>query len=104
MFFSDVKPYEVPEKLDDLKGPISGVVHLPHRVLWTPGGGRVDLDAEGGVELAYRAVLAEGTAADQAAVVNRGRLVEVWPELLLPHRVRQMWEERFPELRTGVSA
>lgn len=37
MFFSDVKPYEVPEKLDDLKGPISGVVHLPHRVLWASG-------------------------------------------------------------------
>ncbi|QPL04599.1 MULTISPECIES: transcriptional regulator [Actinomyces] len=104
MFFSDVKPYEVPEKSDDLKGPASGVVHLPHRVLWAPGNGRIDLDAEGGVGLAYRAVLAEGTVEDQTAVVNWDRLVEVWPELLLPHRVRRLWEERFPELRAGASA
>lgn len=104
VFFRDVKPYEVPERLDDLKGPAGGVVDLPHAVLWAPGGGRVDLDAEGGTGLAYRAVLAEGSVADQVAVVNRDRLMSVWPELLLPRRVRELWEARFPELRTAVSA
>lgn len=104
MFLRDVKPYEAPESLDDLKGPVGGVVELPHTVLWAPGGGCIDLDAEGGVSLAYRAVLAEGTVADQVAVVNRDRLVAMWPELLLPRRVRQLWEARFPELRAAVSA
>lgn len=104
VFFRDVKPYAVPETLDDLKGPPSGVVDLPHSVLWAPGGGRVDLDAEGGAGLVYRAVLAEGTVADQVAVVNRDRLTTMWPELLLPRRVRELWEDRFPELRAVVSA
>lgn len=102
VFFRDVKPYEVPERLDALKGPISGVVHLPHTALWAPGGGRVDLDAEGGVGLAYRVMLSEGTAAEQAVVVNRDRLVEVWSDLLLPQRVRDLWEARFPELHGGL--
>ncbi|WP_370517475.1 hypothetical protein [Pseudactinotalea sp. HY160] len=104
VFFRDVKPYEVPEKLEDLKGPVGGVVDLPHTVLWAPGCGRVDLDAEGGAGLAYRAVLSEGTLADQVAVVNRDRLMAVWPGLLLPRRVRELWEARFPELRAVVSA
>lgn len=103
VFFRDMKPYEVPRSLDDLKGPSGDIVELPHTVLWAPGGGHVDLDAEGGVNLAYRAVLAEGTVADQVAVVNRDRLVAVWPELLLPRRVRQLWEDRFPELHAAVN-
>lgn len=103
VFVRDVKPYEVPERLDDLKGPAGGVVELPHTVLWAPGGGRVDLDEEGGVGLAYRAVVAEGSVADQVAILNRDRLVAVWQELLLPRRARELWEARFPELRAAVS-
>lgn len=104
VFFRDVKPYEIPGSLDDLQGPSGGVVELPHTVLWAPGGGRVDLDAEGGVGLAYRAVLADGTVADQVAIVNRDRLVAVWSELLLPRRVRELWESRFPELCAAAGA
>ena len=104
VFFRDVKPYALPESLDDLKGPPGGVVDLPHTVLWAPGGGRVDLDEEGGVGLAYRAVVAEGTVADQVAILNQDRLIAVWPMLLLPRRARAMWEARFPDLRSEASA
>ena len=103
VFFRDVKPYEIPESLDDLKGPAGGVVELPHSVLWAPGGGRVDLDQEGGIGLAYRAVVAEGTVADQVMILNRDRLIATWPELLLPRRVRALWKARFPELHDAVS-
>ena len=48
--------------------------------------------------MAYRAVLSEGTVADQRAVLNKALLLEVWPDLMLPRRVREMWEARFPEL------
>ena len=99
VYFRDVKPYEVPGSLDELRGPVGGVVELCHSVLWAPGDGRVDLDEPGGVGIAYRAVLSEGTVADHTAVLNRARLIEVWDELLLPRRVRELWEERFPELR-----
>jgi len=98
VFFRDVKPYEVPDDLDTLQGPTGGEVVLSHSVLWSPGGGRVNLDRPGQRALAYRAVLSEGTVADQRAVLNKALLLEVWPDLMLPRRVREMWEARFPEL------
>ncbi|MFP5347528.1 MAG: transcriptional regulator [Actinomycetes bacterium] len=104
VYFRDVKPYEVVDSLDQLRGPSGGVVELSHSVLWAPGGGRVDLDEPGGVGLAYRAVLAEGSIDDLVHVLNRDRLIEVWPELMLPRRVRDMWESRFPELRRVATA
>lgn len=103
VFFRDIKPYAVPESLEDLRGPAGGVVELPHSVLWAPGDGRVDLDVEGGIGLAYRAVVAEGTVEDQVRIVNRDRLITVWSELLLPRRARELWEARFPELSAEVS-
>jgi hypothetical protein len=80
------------------------VVELSHSVLWAPGGGRVDLDQPGGVGLAYRAVLNEGTVEDLVRVLNRDRLIAAWPDLMLPRRVRDMWESRFPELRSATVA
>lgn len=99
VFFRDVKPYAIVEDLDQLQGPVGGVVELSHSVLWAPGGPYVDLDEVGGRGLAYRAVLAEGTVEDLMQVLNREHLVAAWPELLLPRRVRAMWEARFSELQ-----
>lgn len=97
--FRNVKPYAVVDDLGQLRGPAGGVVEMSHSVLWAPGGGRVDLDEPGGTALAYQAVLAEGAVDDLVQVLNRGRLIAVWAELMLPARVRQLWELRFAELR-----
>jgi hypothetical protein len=86
-----------------LHGPAGGVVELSHSVLWAPGGGVVDLGEPGGIGLAYRAVLAEGLVADQVEVLNRERLIAVWPDLMLPQRVRELRESRFPELRASAA-
>ncbi len=99
VYFRDVKPYAVVDTLDQLHGPAGGMVELSHSVLWAPGGGRVDLDRPGGLRLAYRAVLNEGTVEDLENVLNRERLVAVWPDLMLPFRVLEMWQSRFLELR-----
>lgn len=104
VFFRDLKPYEAPESLDDLRGPECGVVELSHSVFWAPGGGRIDLDEPGGTAMAYQALLAEGTVADQVAVLNRERLIAVWSDLMLPRRVRELWEGRFEELRHATAA
>jgi hypothetical protein len=104
VYFRDVKPYAVVDSLDQLQGPVGGVVKLSHTVLWAPGGGGVDLDEPGGVGLAYRAVLAEGSIEDLVQVLNRDRLVVVWRDLMLPRRVRELWETRFPELRHAAVA
>ncbi|GAA2242918.1 transcriptional regulator [Herbiconiux moechotypicola] len=97
VFYRDIKPYDAPRELDDLRGPNGGVVSLPVTVYWGPEH-YFDLDNESDVIEAYQATLREGRASDQIALLNRELLVEVWPELLLPVRVRRLWEVRFPEL------
>ena len=47
VFLRDVKPYAVPASLNDLAGPATGELVLPHSVMWAPGDGRVDLDVPG---------------------------------------------------------
>lgn len=77
------------------------MVELSQSVLWAPGGGRVDLDEPGGTALAYQAVLAEGSVEDLEHILDPRRLMAAWSELMLPSRVRELWEPRFPELRTA---
>lgn len=98
VFFRDIKPYEVPASLNDLRGPAAGSIELPHAVYWGPDR-RVDLDTVDGSVKAYQAVIREGTAEDQSQILNRDRLLGLWASLTLPDRVRLVWEERFPELR-----
>jgi hypothetical protein len=100
----DIKPYELPESLDELHGPDHGSVSLRHSVRWAPGDGSVSLDTLGGIRIAYRAVIEEGRVEDQVAVLNAARLVQVWNELTLARRARQLWEDRFPELCSAPAA
>ena len=104
VFFRDIKPYEGP----GVAGPAARARKRGGRAVALgvlgAGGGRIDLDEPGGIGLAYRAVLAEGTADDQIAVLSRERLLAVWPDLMLPARVRTLWEDKFPELRRTAAA
>jgi DNA invertase Pin-like site-specific DNA recombinase len=97
VFFRDTKPYEAPASLDELHGPTGGALELPHSIYWGPERG-VNLDTPSGIRKAYQAVLREGTAGEQALILNRDVLQREWAELALPDRVRVMWESRFPEL------
>ena len=103
VFFRDVKPYAIVDRLEQLHGPAGGTFELSHSVLWAPGGGWVDLDRPGELRMAYRAVLNEGTVEDLVQVLNRDLLIAVWPQLLLPLRVLAMWQARFPELRSSAA-
>lgn len=96
--FRDIKPYSIPDSLDSLSGPYSGVVKLSHSVRWAPGDGAVDVGTFGGARLAYQALLAEGQVSDQLAGLNANRLIEMWPSLNLDPRVRELWESKFPQL------
>ncbi|AQX81361.1 hypothetical protein BWO91_16580 [Plantibacter flavus] len=101
VFYEDIKPYDVPASLDELHGPEHGLLDLPITVYWGPAS-IVDLDTPGGIAKAYQAVLREGRVSDQITLLNQRRLVQVWPELLLPTRVRELWETRFPPLSTAA--
>ena len=97
--FRDIKPYYVPQSLSDLHGPLTGKIKLRHSVMWAPGDGIIDIGTEGGLHRAYQALLAEGLVEDQVEGLNARRPIEEWPNLRLDRRVRQLWEDRFPELR-----
>jgi hypothetical protein len=97
VFYRDIKPYDVPDQLEQLQGPHSARIELPRNVYWGPEA-VVDLDTEGGVMKAYQAALREGRVVDQVELLNRDLLIEVWGELMLPDRVREVWESGCPEL------
>jgi len=48
--------------------------------------------------MAYQAIICEGTSPEQEMLLNRGLLISYWNKLVLPKRVREMWEKKFPEL------
>ena len=100
--FRDVKPYDVPEALEDLCGPYDGRIDLPHSVRWQVDRLGVDVSNLGWRRMAYQALLAEGTADEQCRLMNRDRLIETWPILNMDPRVRGLWESRFPQLRGAV--
>ena len=97
--FRDVKPYHAPTTLDSLHGPYHGLIDLPHGVRWQADRVGIDVDDVGGRRMAYQALLTEGRVAEQEHLLNRDRLIELWPVLNLDQRVRDLWEMRFPELR-----
>ncbi|CAN5319582.1 hypothetical protein BH09ACT6_BH09ACT6_02920 [soil metagenome] len=99
--FQDVKPYDAPQQLDELRGPATGTVQLPPWVYWGPNP-IVDLGTEWGVIKVYQATIQEGSAADQVQLLNRDVLISIWTELRMPPRVRQLWESRFPELTAAA--
>lgn len=46
-------------------------------------------------------VLNDGNVEQQIALLNRDHLVNDWAHMILPPRVRALWESRFPELTAG---
>src|SRR5215510_2158456 len=88
--YGDRKPYVVVDDLDQLRGPTRGMVTLPHHLDWS---GRADYDLDRPARLAsmYKVVLNEASsAADLRTWLDRRALIEVWPTLWLPPRLREM--------------
>lgn len=92
------KTYFVPDTLDALTGPVSGMVTLSPMLDWTPSP-TYDLSSERRVLTMYATVLREAASEEDLAVLNAGVLRAVWPRLNLPDRVRRGWESAFMELR-----
>ena len=97
--YAEHRPYpEPPARLADLTGPTAGVVELPITIDWGPKRA-YDLGRDADRRVVYEMVLQEAADAEEVArYVNGAVLVQVWPRLWLPRRVRQRWEERFSEL------
>lgn len=100
--YAENRPYLVPETIEELAGPPTGVVMLPERLDWSERAAfHLDVPAER--NLMYERVIREATrSGDLREYLNGAVLREVWQSLFLPVRVRRMWEERFPGLRLAA--
>jgi hypothetical protein len=96
--FGKTIPYVVPDSLDDLTGPTSGVVSLPPE-LRPPPVNRYDLADRDEVISLYAHVITEArNTADLAQFLNRDLLLRAWPYLILPIYCYPKWHARFPQL------
>ncbi|SNY68996.1 hypothetical protein [Paractinoplanes atraurantiacus] len=90
----------VPERLDDLRGHSVGVLELPHHMAaGHKSRRRFDLEDPAQQRLAYQTVLCQ--AADCCEIndlLHPGVLRRLWRHLHIPDRVRQAWENRYPDL------
>jgi hypothetical protein len=96
------RPGRVAVVVDDLAtlhGPTSGVVELPHRLLWRANR-TIDLDQPWQLGAMYEIVLTEAVRVDELRDWLDGEvLVRLWSTLYLPRGIRRAWEDRHPMLR-----
>src|SRR5437868_6800386 len=98
--YGALRPYVVPATLEELTGPIRGVISLPRHLDWGPERS-YDLEQLADARLMYMRVIREGATPDDLRhLLNVARLRRLWTELVLPPRVRALWLDRFPELLT----
>lgn len=89
----------LPERLQELAGPVEGTVDLPLHIVWS-GRTSYSLDRPKSRMTLYRTVLTEGLREDVAAFLHHRLLAEQWPVLrrLVSPYIREVWEDAFPEL------
>jgi integrase len=98
MGYAAVRPYTVPDTLDELTGPTKGIVELPGHLDWGPRR-EYNLDDFSDSRLFYMRVIRESMhVEDLRRFLNAQVLMRLWPQLVLPARVRALWEDRFPSL------
>jgi hypothetical protein len=91
-------------RLEELHGPVGGVIELPHRLLWQSDR-HVDLDNPALLRWAYQIVLREAVTVEELRTWLDGEtLIRVWPDLYLPRWVRRAWQEQHPELAAQAPA
>ncbi|MEU4227551.1 hypothetical protein AB0F17_24940 [Nonomuraea sp. NPDC026600] len=94
----------MPATLDELTGPVKGVLTLPRHIDWGPER-QHDLDLIADARLLYMRVIRESSTLDDLRrFLSASVLRKLWPELVLPPRVHPLWLDRFPELGLGVNA
>lgn len=96
--YADNRPYLLPEALEELTGPATGVILLPLHIDWSE---RIALHMDDPAErrLMYQRVIREAARADDLRrYLNAAILRDIWHTLYLPPQVRHLWEDRFPDL------
>ncbi|WP_188114318.1 hypothetical protein [Streptomyces apricus] len=89
----------LPAALEELRGPVAGVVELPVHVVWS-GMSAYDLGKPRQRMGLYRTVLHEGLREGLPRYLHHELLLQLWPTLrrLVGRTVRSVWEDAFPQL------
>jgi hypothetical protein len=95
--YVDTLPFHTPDSLDDLHGPRTGLVVAPYHI-WTAPDAHFDIDDTRQRWSLYSATVRDGTPQDQADILDKDFLEELWPDLNLPKCCRDKWAAKFPEL------
>ncbi|MCZ9881670.1 hypothetical protein [Arthrobacter sp. B2a2-09] len=90
--------YLVPNAFNDLHGPADGTVELPLHLDWGPER-RYNVDDDGSCSVLYQLTMQNsGSIEEICRIVHAGRLMALWPTMILPAGCRQLWETTFPQL------
>lgn len=86
----------LPSRLEDLRGPVKGVIVLPRHMSW-PGMRECDVAEDGPRRSMYGVVLSRGQRNDVARFLNARLLREDWPLISssLDPKLRRWCERRF---------
>lgn len=96
----DMIPRFIPDSLDDLQGAPDAVFELPVNIYWGPRRGAFHISDDNDAIRAYTEIVTNAGVATQCRLLNKERLIELWPQLFIDRTtVREPWERRFPELR-----
>jgi hypothetical protein len=101
--YMDGRPVTVANTLADLAGPRHGRVRLPSSLEWSTDR-MFDLGEDSDLRLLYETVLREARDTDDLAHYLDGEsLVDLWPRLWLPPKVRRAWESAFTVLTSTAA-
>ena len=94
----------LPQRLEELRGPVKGVIVLPRHLSW-PGMREFDVSDDGIRRSMYGIVLTQGRRNDVARFLNARLLIEDWPLIRasLDPKLRRWCERRFPLRSAEVS-
>jgi hypothetical protein len=94
----------LPQRLEELRGPVKGVIVLPRHLSW-PGMRECDVSDDSIRRSMYGMVLTQGRRNDVARFLNARLLIEDWPLIRasLDPKIRRWCERRFP-LRASAEA
>jgi hypothetical protein len=86
----------LPLRLDELRGPVQGVIVLPRHLSW-PGMREFDLSDDGIRRSMYGIVLTQGRRCEVARFLNAGLLRQDWPLIRasLDPKLRRWCERQF---------
>lgn len=93
---------QIVDRMDDLQGPTAGKIRLPLDVYWGPRPREYNLEDKNQAMEAYKLLLQEGTSELIKKYINKNRLIEYWPDMILSIEVVQLWHGKFPELHGNM--